>query len=175
MIEKELLKATNFKKKTFKNRQDYLAAIVRAVNGLENDDFDQLSNEAADWFNQAVRALNSKNELPDFQPVAEETVEEPDEEIEEIEEEPEPDITEKLKKLAPPISAPETDKYGAVKGSKNSAAIVLLEKGCKMNDLKRTLGGTYYNLMERLIKNGHRVEKFSNGLFKLTHKSDIGK
>jgi hypothetical protein len=75
-VERELIKTTGYKvSRKFDNRQDYLGSILNSVMKLSNDDFDNLSDEAAAWANAAVEAKNSKEEiLPDFDEV------EPDEE-----------------------------------------------------------------------------------------------
>ena len=66
-IEKELVKLTGFKApRKYKDRQDYLAAIVNAVNKLADEKFDELGEEAVAWFNASVQAANGKKDLPDF-------------------------------------------------------------------------------------------------------------
>src|SRR6478736_5488027 len=78
-IETELVKASDFEPSKKYERQDYLAALARRVNELEEDQYDELSIEAQDWFNAAVRSLNKKQDLPEF-PDVEAAAEEPDEE-----------------------------------------------------------------------------------------------
>jgi hypothetical protein len=223
-IEQELVEATGFEPTKNYERQDYLAALARAVNDIEEADFDGLTVDAQDWFNAAVKALNKKQELPDF-PDAETEAEveeaaEAEEEAEASIAEEEPEAEEKPKKKGasvkqgakaaaadkkakaeapkkrkgqpprkldhPPIvhPAPDTkledldfamDRFGIVKGSKNHSAAAMLEKGCRMADVTETIGGTYYNLLQRLTKQGHLVEKASNGELKLTHKDDVKK
>jgi len=66
-IEQELIEATGFTpRRNYPDRQDYLAAVARAVDQLEDVDFDGLSAEAADWFNAAARALSNKKTIVDF-------------------------------------------------------------------------------------------------------------
>lgn len=67
-IEQELTKTVKFKapKGGFKDRQDELAALAKAVVKLSDDDFDELSNEAADWVNNAIKAINAKDTIKDF-------------------------------------------------------------------------------------------------------------
>ena len=236
-VEKELLEATGFKpKKEYPDRQDYLAAIARAVNSMDSEDFDQLSNEAADWFNAAAQALNDQDELPDFDgtlpdeeadedevqtdesedtPAAEGAAEQEEAvepEAEEHEAKPprkekakkpkkakkeedsdpapedavavaNPKIPEKpIRKLKHPevkdlkdASEIEFDRYGLAIGTKNASAIAMLEKGCRMSEITEALGGTYYNIIRRLVKEGHRLEKNGNGTLFLKHKDDIAK
>ncbi len=71
-IEFELLNATRFKQDAdaFDDRQDYLAALVKAADKLSADDFEELSDEATTWFNKSVKALNTKRPLPDFDPIS---------------------------------------------------------------------------------------------------------
>lgn len=66
-IEQELLDATNFKpeRSYAKDRQKYLEALLRACAGLSDDEFDKLSDAAADWCNEAAGAKD-KHPLPDF-------------------------------------------------------------------------------------------------------------
>jgi hypothetical protein len=68
-IEKELIKITGYKaRKKFANRQEYLRSILNDVSKLDNDQFDELTDEAAVWTNKAVEALNARpeEEIPDF-------------------------------------------------------------------------------------------------------------
>jgi hypothetical protein len=88
-VEKELVKATEFKGKKFKKRSEYLSALASAVDKLDDDQFEALSDEASDWANAALEAVKSKEDVEDFDEPEEEE-EEPDaEEPEEEEEDPE--------------------------------------------------------------------------------------
>ena len=83
-IEQELRKAWKMRKKDedFETRQDYLVALIRGFDiacSKDDDLFDTISQEAADWFNAATEARNKKLEIEDF----------PDRELEEAEDEPE--------------------------------------------------------------------------------------
>ena len=40
------------------------------------------------------------------------------------------------------------------------------------SDIKNSIGGTYYNLLQRLVKDGHYFEKSANGMMKIIHKDD---
>lgn len=197
VTEQEILEATHFDPpREYPDRQDYLAALCKAVNKLEDIEFDALSTEAADWFNDSVRAMNNKKDLPEFADT------EDDDEAEEVAAKPAPvkAMTEPKKaavkaveekvikrrakgaparqlehpKIDPQASIDnfETDRYGVVKGSKNAAAVAMLEGGCRMTDITASIGGTYYNLVARLMKQGHHVEKGANGMIKLAHKDD---
>ena len=86
-IERELIKATGYKpQRKFSDRQDYLSSILNAVAKLSNDDFDDLSNEAAEWANAAVEAKNSKEEeLPDFDEITASSTEDDGEDASEAE------------------------------------------------------------------------------------------
>lgn len=67
-VEHELLKATQFvPEKRYRKRQDYLAALMRAVCDLPDSQFDKLTDEAADWGCRAVDAFKTGGELPDFE------------------------------------------------------------------------------------------------------------
>jgi hypothetical protein len=67
-LEKELIKATGFKppKGGYKDRQDELAALARLGSKLPDDDFDDLSDEAGNWVNAAVKAIVAKGTIKDF-------------------------------------------------------------------------------------------------------------
>lgn len=218
-VEKELLDVTGFKPRvTYADRQDYLAALARAVDGLGEDDFDELSTAAANWFNEACTALNNKDEIPDFDGTlsAEDDETETDDvqevdvvedsssdeeteterELENIVEDPPPKKQSKTKKDPNPTKrrpgnkldhAPivdlktkaldqiKLDKYGIAEGTKNSVALQMLEKGCRMADISESIGGTYYNVLGRMVKDGHKLEKAANGVLTLTHKDELGK
>ena len=68
-LEKELIKATKFKppKGGYKGRQDELAALARLGSRLPDDDFDDLSDEAGDWVNAAVKAIMAKADIKEFE------------------------------------------------------------------------------------------------------------
>ena len=193
-IEAEIVEVTNFEPpRKYAERQDYLAALAKAINKLEEIDYNSLSTEATDWFNDSVRALNNRKDLPDFPDIEEpeneptEPISEPAEEVGEAEASPAPkakaDPNKRRAKGVPPrklehpeidpqkaIDNYETDAYGVVKGSKNAAAVAMLEKGCRMSDITASIGGTYYNLKARLRKQGHTIEEGANGMLKLIHK-----
>lgn len=257
-IEKELIKVTAYKARTkFSDRQDYLSSILNAVLKLTDDDFNDLSDDAAGWCNAAVEAKNSKqDELPDFDEVAPDDSEEDegddaaDEEgdeadgdddgdtvagdagdgdsdadttavddasDDEAEEEPDPSDDEDepeddepeakpsakkgaakpakvskpvdkapVKKFTPPpkpkppkpfvkkVKVPDEedvimDKWGCMEGSKNSQALTLFEKGATTKEVKDAIGGTYYNILKKMVLDGHTMEK-EGALIKLMHK-----
>lgn len=80
-IEQEIIEATKFKMKRFANRQDYLAAIARAMEKMPGDDYDNLSDDATDWYEAAAKAVNANDDIPDFP-----EEDEPDEEADDVEE-----------------------------------------------------------------------------------------
>jgi hypothetical protein len=66
-VEKELIKVTKVKADRFEDRQDFLAALLKAMDKLTDDEFDNLSDEAAEWHTKkAVPAMNKKKPIPDF-------------------------------------------------------------------------------------------------------------
>jgi len=201
-IQTEIVDATGFEPTKNYERQDYLAALARAANDLDTDDFDALSVDAQDWFNSAVKALNKKEELPEFPDVdenaepegeEEQTAEDADEEVEaepqpppkkvkakKAKAQPEPEAEEEVeaepeppKKRAKPLLPANADRYGVTAGSKNHRAIQMFEDGCRMGDVTEKVGGTYYNLLGKLKKAGHKVEKSPNGITRLTHSDDV--
>lgn len=227
-IERELIKMTGYKApRKFSDREDYLKSLLNAVMKLTDDDFDNLTDEAAAWTNQAVDAHNSKNgTIPDFDEVeeatddAEETVDEEatedaDEVVDDDEatvtDEPEDDSNEDTdpdgedeppakpvkKKPAGKAKAPAkvpakekvaakkpkpiddeedvvVDKWGCMEGSKNARALALFEQGATAKEVKDKIGGTYYNILAKMVKNGHKMEK-DGAVIKITHSSEKGK
>lgn len=182
-IESELVEATGFEaRKNYEDRQDYLAALARSVNDLDEEAYDTLSNEAVEWFNAACRALNNKKDIEDFEDAPVATGSEPVEEEAEPQAETEEEVKPKPKKVvAAKVAKPkakveeidadqiELDEFGVAVGSKNSQAVEMLKKGCRMADISKEIGGTYYNLVQRLVKQGHTLEKAANGVLRLVH------
>lgn len=219
-IQEELVKASGFEATKNYERQDYLGALLRAVNDIDEATFDDLSVDAQDWFNAAVKALNKKKDLPDFPDLEggeaatgngkddgdSELAATEDGEAEgadpEVEADPEPAPAKKGKnkkpvaveeeeaedppakaakakkpaaqpKRTPPVRTAEVDDYGVALNSKNHTAITYFEKGCRMIDVTEEIGGTYYNLLQKLTKAGHTVEKQANGIIKVRHKDGL--
>jgi hypothetical protein len=67
------------------------------------------------------------------------------------------------------------DRYNITEGTKASLALKMFEKGCTMRDVVIELGDTQYNVLRKLAKQGHSVEKMKNGVITLTHKDDLAK
>lgn len=66
-IEQELIDATNFKpERNYRDKQKYLEALLRACANLDDDQFDHLSDLAADWCNEAAEANKNGFPLPEF-------------------------------------------------------------------------------------------------------------
>lgn len=259
-IESELIKITGYKTRTkFSDRQDYLGSILNAVMKLTDDDFENLTDGAAEWANAAVHAKNTKEDIPDFDEAVatdgesedddddatddeaeaedepdsdddagdgdvpdsapdsaddddtdgdveddEEVDDEVDDEVEDDEPEPEPEPKPKKKVAAAPVHKmkvppPEPkrervtkkklhnrnprahededvvlDKWGCMEGSKNSRALAMFEKGATAKEIKDSLGGTYYNILKKMVQDGHTVEK-EGAVIKLIHQSEKGK
>ncbi len=197
-IELELLNTTRFKQDAdaFDDRQDYLAAIVKAVDKLSADEFDELSDEASEWFNKSVRALNTKRPLPDFDPnegndtdaeqsaktrkavnarLAEATPEA--EEVGDAEEAQAVEPPKEAKITKPKIVNGELvkDRFGVVLGTKTAAAVALFNTpgGATIKEIDDKVGGRHMNILKKLVGQGHRVLKLEGGHIKLVHKSDI--
>lgn len=64
------------------------------------------------------------------------------------------------------------DKWGCMVGSKNSQALAMFEKGATTTEVKKAIGGTYYNILKKMTQDGHRLEK-QGALMTLIHKSDL--
>lgn len=68
-IEQELIDASNFKpERNYRDRQMYLGALLRAcIHDLDDDQFDALSDPAAEWCNAAAEANRDGHPLPEFE------------------------------------------------------------------------------------------------------------
>jgi hypothetical protein len=66
-VEQELMDASKFKSKNYPDRQDELAALVRACERMPDAAFDTLSDGAAEWYNKAATAMNEHEDIPDFE------------------------------------------------------------------------------------------------------------
>jgi len=90
-IEDELLEVSKLKAKDYPNRQDELAAILRAMEKVPNKEFDTLSNEAANWYNAAADAINDNQDIPEFDKFEGETSDDHDHEADEADSDSEDD------------------------------------------------------------------------------------
>lgn len=225
-IERELIKASKYKaQRKFADRQDYLKSILNAVSKLEEDDFDVLTDGAADWANAAVEAVNSRDDIPDFDEDTPKTEDDPepedaavadsedgaddddeegddssddddeptddDDDVQAVDEQPEEKPAKKVKKPAKPVKAALSkkpikgkrppqfdqgdvvlDKWGSMEGSKNSQALTMFEKGATSKEVKEVLGGTYYNILKKVVKAGHTLDK-KGSMIKVTHSDDV--
>ncbi len=262
-IEAELVKLLKFKKapEDYEDRQEYLVALAEAVDKVKDDTvFDNMTEPAYDWLQDAVEARNKKQEVEDFPDAEPEEVEgdgEPDAEVVEAEAaegdesaeaaeeaaeeesgktiegaETERDSaelegsepagaepkSEEVEPATPAFEAPgkqkkprkkhitggryirkkkgkpdaqpkykpgkepdylkitgKKDRYGIYKGTKTSAALEMFEKGCTMRDAELEHGDSFYNVLRKLHKRGHRVDKLENKVLRLIHKDDVGK
>lgn len=88
-----------------------------------------------------------------------------------------PKVPPKPKKYPEPPKRPrdgdvKQDKWGCIVGSKTSAALTMFELGSTPREIKEKLGGTYYNILKRMVADGHRLEKYGS-VTKLVHKDNI--
>jgi len=67
-IEKELIEATEFElpKNGYPDPQDYYAALVKSIGKLSDDDYEKLSDDAANWASDASTAFKKKESIPNF-------------------------------------------------------------------------------------------------------------
>lgn len=238
-VEREIIKITSYKSRTkFDDRQDYLSSILNATMKMTDEDFDNLSDDAASWINAAVVAHNGKEDIPDFDEIEasaendppEDDADDADDASEDSDdtedgEDPEDDDTgdgdpdsaddladpdtddaddgpdeaaekpakaKKAKTKAPPkpvkaaVKAEKPvkrkpvdddvvlDKFGCMEGSKNSRALVMFAKGATAREVKDELGGTYYNILKKMVEDGHTIEK-DGAIIKVIHKDDKNK
>ena len=95
-LEQELLNATGVIPDEFKNRRKMLEAIVRTINKLPEDGYNELSDAAIEWYESSVKAMNNKppKAPPEIEMASPKPEPEDDEEYEDDEdadEEPEAD------------------------------------------------------------------------------------
>lgn len=212
-IEDELVKATKFKGDKYTDRQEYLQALLEAMdNKLTDDDYDLLSDQAVNWHKGAVKAVRDKTEIPEFDGTTTNAEDEgtdeaesdtqTDDEVtqdnggvveaaERAENEATPAKT-KGKKKDKPGNAPvagkpskrqpdynsltgEKDRFGIVIGTKTHEAVKMYEKGATLRQITDEIGGRFYNILKKLAKDGHVIEKIEGGIWKVIHKDDFGK
>jgi hypothetical protein len=277
-IEAELVKALKFKKK-YDDRQEYLEAILVAIDDRDrftDDDYDNLSDEAAAWHKAAVAAKDAHDEIPEFDDeledeTSDDTDHEADEAAEEVadadeesdtesddgdeadeaedeseapeeddadatgddeaepvdddepseessgssahesngaeastdteadeDEEPAPPKAKKQVKAVPKQAKPKAvkekkkgpvggtfgdpdyskitgdkDRFGVTMGTKTAEAVKMYVKGASRSQIMERFGADQKNILTRLAKSGHKVEKSGEGVWKLTHKEDI--
>lgn len=153
-------------------------AAVEAKNSKADElpDFDEVTPEEGDEGDEDESADDTASEL------------EPEKDVEAVAEEKSDAKSRSKPAKAPkgstakrkPVPDPEPeaemadvvmDKWGAMEGSKNSVALGMFEKGATSKEVKDALGGTYYNILKRMVMKGHKVEK-EGSLIKLTHTDD---
>jgi hypothetical protein len=67
-VERELVKKTKVdEQEDGEDRQDFLKRLCEAVNVLEEDDWEAMSEGAKAWANNATRAIKDEKDLPDFE------------------------------------------------------------------------------------------------------------
>ncbi len=227
--EQELVELIHFKSQDYPDRQDYLAALLRAADRWlkkhdpESDIFSTWDDDLCNWMDTAIRAMNAKDIIPDF-PDAEEDTEDAETEEETVDEpnpEAEADPTpadpvsvaggqaDELEPATAGADAPgnnpgtsetehpqlkkgkkpkrelmptrydnltgEKDRYGVIIGTKTYDAVKMYEHGTTARELQEKIGGRFYNILQKLAKDGHKVEKRAGGGFKITHKDDLMK
>jgi hypothetical protein len=221
--EAEILKATRIKATTHKLRQDHLAALVRGIDKLKQDDWDNLSDAAVEWHTAAVAKMDKKHEIADFPDLKEivdattetedtDTDAEPENiiadfpDIERVpEDEPEQETEEKPAKKTkakkekkvvvrefkeslsndevPVKQGPERydnisgdkDRFGITIGTKTHDAVKMYNRpdGATLKQVDEAIGGRHYNILTRLTKDGHKVEKRGGGVWKVTHRDNV--
>ncbi|KAH0548325.1 hypothetical protein GP486_007987 [Trichoglossum hirsutum] len=63
------------------------------------------------------------------------------------------------------------DKWGCMAGSKNSQALALFEQGATAAEVSAAIGGTYYNILSKMAKQGHKINKVG-AVIQITHMFD---
>lgn len=162
---------------------------AEAVDDTEGDDDTEAEGSEDDEPEDDVEGTEDDAETED------EPSDEPDEEADEPEEKPTKKSKAKTKaappekpakakekpasaKLPKPPKKPKNeedvvlDKWGCMEGSKNSQALNLFEKGATTKEVKDKIGGTYYNILGKMVEKGHKMSK-DGAIITLTHKSSL--
>lgn len=71
-VSTELMKVSGVKVKEGQSRQSFLKKLAAAVNALDEDDWNSLSEEAQEWNNSAVKSIAGKKDIEDFPDAAQE-------------------------------------------------------------------------------------------------------
>lgn len=187
-IEEELCDICKVKKDKYPNRQDLLAAILKAIDKLPEVDYDRMTEDAYQWQKQATRHFNHRISLPDFPDVSTEEVNgEPLQATLEDIKEAGQDVTDSgtapkstpSKRQLPTRRVPdyenltgEKDKFGITIGTNTHEAVKMYERGCTARDVEQALGGRYRNVLRKLADEGHLVEKLGSGVYRVTHKDN---
>lgn len=220
--EEQIVKVTKVKESSFKVRQDYLAALVRGIDKLSQDEWDNLSDDVVNWHIAAVGQMDKKRQIEDFAVNKSEEVEDAAEvettasgmaENEEIvqlsspvddnrdsdnDKEPKPQEeteekkprkpkkakAEKVKSESQYESRPEPERYSKITGEKDRFGITIgtktheavkmynTEEGATLKQVDKAIGGRHYNVLQKLTKDGHKVEKLAGGFWRVAHKDD---
>ena len=192
-FEERVLKEVGFEPtREYKDRQDYLAAILVASEKISDHDFEyNVSEDVADWLNEGYKARRTKKPIPDFpdteeaEPVdasqdegevyVEEFVSKAELELTETVENtpyPEPKAAKKPRKPRAKLTG-KFNRFGVAEGSKRDMAIKFFEKGSTMKAVKEATGEAHYNVLKELAMKGHKVTSV-DGVITLTHKDDLG-
>lgn len=65
-IQEELVELTEVKQKRKENEQEYLYRLAEATSNAADSDWDELSEEAQQWVNDAIQAKNDDEDIPEF-------------------------------------------------------------------------------------------------------------
>lgn len=219
--EEQIVKVTKVKESAYKVRQDYLAALVRGIDKLSEDEWDNLSNDVVNWHIAAVGQMDKKRQIEDFKDVTntlpdegeddnsppekdegtsdissasenddfikEPSAEEPLPEQETEEKKPRKSKkakAEKVKAKSQFENRPEPERYSKITGEKDRFGITIgtktheavkmynTDEGATLKQVDAALGGRHYNILQKLTKDGHKVEKLAGGYWRVKHKGD---
>lgn len=214
--EEQIVKVTKIKESSFKIRQDYLAALVRGIDKLSQDEWDNLSDDVVNWHIAAVGQMDKKRQIEDFadiptasqaepeemenaepeerphsvdsddvstEPVSEEETLEPQTEEKKPRGRPKKAKAEKVKSKSQFENRPEPERYSKITGEKDRFGITIGTKtheavkmyntpeGASLKQVDAALGGRHYNILQKLTKDGHKVEKIGD-VWRVKHRDD---
>ncbi len=235
-VEAQIVKVTKVKETAYRIRQDYLAALVRGIDKLSQDEWDNLSDDVVNWHIAAVGQMDKKRPIADFPETenafaesfigsegeedatisdkdsdgmaeAEETSlpapsvgskgntteSEDTEQAEEIKEKKPRGRPKKVKEVKPKkesewpekfVNKPEPERYAKITGERDRFGITIGTKtsdavamyhtadGATLKQVDKAIGGRHFNILGKLAKDGHKVEKLAGGFWRVTHKDD---
>jgi hypothetical protein len=164
-VEQELIDVSGFvPERDYKDRQDYLAAlVVHVAMNVDEDGLEGLTDAAYDWAKAASKARKANKQIKDFNGEAHEAEADDSSPVQEVDTEtpeaPKEKKPRKQKPLKPGKPTGELDVFGIAVGTKSHVAAGMFAAGTTMKDVKDAIGSTYYNLLNRLEKEGFKIER----------------
>lgn len=157
--------------------------LKREIQDFPDLEFDESQDEESEVEEESSEDEGEAQEAADEMGQAEAHVveaEEPTEaEPEEQVEQPKPKVKKSKKKTAVEPDprydhlSGRKNRYGIYEGTKTHDAILLYEKGATVKQVTEKIGSRFYNILKKLMADGHQVTKDENGVWTVRHKDDV--